>query len=46
MSYVHAVLTAGTDFAFVFLPIPLMQHSAMNFREKVIIGGMLMIGTM
>jgi hypothetical protein len=44
--YTHSILTAGTDFIFLLMPIPLVLHSKLLFREKVTVASIMILGTM
>jgi hypothetical protein len=46
LGYIHSILTAGTDLIYVFLPIPMINQSTLRFREKIVVGGILIVGTM
>lgn len=45
MGFAHGILTAATDLIFAILPIPIIRTSTKPFREKAMIVGILMIGT-
>jgi hypothetical protein len=46
LGYVHGTLTAGADLIFVILPLPAIYKSFLSRREKQVICGFLMLGSM
>jgi hypothetical protein len=45
LGYIHALLSAGSDFTFMCLPYPLLRDSQLKTREKWLVSGILVFGT-
>jgi hypothetical protein len=46
VTYTYAIITIATDFAFALLPVKTLWESAMQMKEKLIVGFILLLGTM
>ena len=44
MGYTHALITALTDLTFAVLPIELVRKAQLTMNQKIVVGGILMIG--
>jgi hypothetical protein len=44
MGYTHAIITALTDATFAVLPIGLVRRAKLHPRQKIVVGGILIIG--
>jgi hypothetical protein len=46
VTYTYAILTIVTDFTFALLPIATLRESTMPKKEKLIVGFILLLGTL